>query len=116
MAQSHWHILRDDTSLTVARRAPPRFDVAATAIFPIARKGRLATQIRQDLWRMLRRQRGFSPVVRVVEDDSHLNVTAGGIVAVKPFPKARIESQIADLLACPVHRLRWLANATEGQP
>ncbi|WP_095590362.1 hypothetical protein [Actibacterium ureilyticum] len=111
MAKTLWHTLRDDTSLTVARRVPPRFDLAVSAVFPAARKGRLAHQIRQDLWRMLRHLRGFSPVVRVMEDGPYLTVTAGGQVDTRPFAKAQAEAQIADLLARPGHRARWLAHA-----
>lgn len=116
MAKTLWHTLRDDTSLTVARRVPPRFDLAVSDVFPAMRKGRLAHQIRQDLWRMLRHLRGFSPVVRVVEDGPHLLVTAGGQVDTRPFARARVEARIGDLLSSPAHRARWAAHAHERRP
>lgn len=111
-----WHTLREDTGLTVARRMPPRFDVAASAAFPPARKGRLAHQIRQDLWRMLRHLPGFSPVVRVMEDGPYLTVTAGGRIDGRGFPKAETEARIAALLVSPAHRTRWMRHArpTDG--
>lgn len=105
-----WHIVAEAGALTLARQLPVRFDVSAQAGFPPARKGRLARQIRQDMWRMLRDMRGFSPVVRIEEADGGLTVTAGGRAA-QPFPRAMAEARIAALLACPAHRARWLAHA-----
>ena len=106
-----WHILRDPGALTLARHLPPRFDVAAEAAMPPMRKGRLARQIRQDMWRALRHLRGFSPVVRVEEVSAGLHVTAGGRVAARVFPKAAAEARIAELLADPAHRARWARHA-----
>lgn len=116
MRRNHWHTLRDEQSLCVTRRLPVVFDVAAHAGFPVVRRGRLAHQIRQDLWRMLQGVRGFSPAVKVERDGTGLQVTAGGSIAATSFPKARIEARIAALLSCPGHRRRWLAQArlTEG--
>jgi len=107
-----WHILREAHALTVARRLPVRFDLSAQAAFPPARKGRLAHQIRQDLWRELQALRGFSPVVRVEDVEGGLAVTAGGRAAA-PFPKAQAEARIAALLTCPLHRARWLVHARQ---
>nr|WP_212525381.1 hypothetical protein [Actibacterium sp. MT2.3-13A] len=111
MARAGWHILREEGALTLARQLPPRFDVAAEAMFPPARKARLAQQIRQDLWRALRHLRGFSPVVRVEEDGAQLKVRAGGAVHARTFPKVRAEARISALLADPARRARWLAHA-----
>lgn len=116
MARDHWHILRQDGALTLARRLPVRFDLSAETVLPPARKGRLAQQIRQDLWRVLRHLRGFSPVVRIEEDGSHLKVRAGGSVAARTFPKQQAEAQIAALLDSPAHRARWLAHARPEAP
>lgn len=110
MARPEWHILREEGALTVARHLPVRFDFAARAGFPPARKGRLAQQIRQDMWRLLQDLRGFSPVVRVAEAGAGLSVTAGGR-ALRPFPKQACEARVAALLASPAHRARWLAHA-----
>lgn len=112
MLRKRWHILREDGALTLARHLPARFDLLARATFPPARKGRLAQQIRQDLWREMRDLRGFSPVVRVEEEGAGLRVTAGGRAA-RPFPRAQAEARIAALLGCPAHRARWLAHAGE---
>lgn len=116
MGRAGWHILREKGALTLARQLPPRFDVAAEANFPPARKGRLAHQIRQDLWRCLQHLRGFSPVVRVEEDGMRLKVRAGGAVHARTFPKAQVEARIAALLSDPAHRARWLAHAKQGDP
>ncbi|MBK1634653.1 hypothetical protein [Rhodovulum adriaticum] len=110
MARRGWHILREPGALTLARHLPVRLDLCARAGFPAARKGRLAQQIRQDMWRALQDLRGFSPVVRVEEAKTGLTVTAGGRAA-QPFPRARAEARIAALLASPAHRARWLAHA-----
>lgn len=112
MAKPRWHILRDDDgALTLARRLPARLDVASTSVMPRVGKTRLAHQIRQDLWRALQRHRGFSPVVRVLEEGPHLKVQAGGQVCARTFPKSEIEAQIAEVLDCPENRARWFAHA-----
>lgn len=106
-----WHFLYDPGALTVARKLPVRFDVAAQARFPLLSKTRLAQQIRQDLWRALQRVRGFCPVVRVEEDDTHLLVRAGGEIFARTFPKQNIDATIAELLANPENRARWITHA-----
>lgn len=88
-----------------------RFDVAVVTRFPVARKGRLAQQIRQDLWRALQCVRGFSPVVRVEEDGTHLLVRAGGTIHARAFPKQFIEQRITNVLDDPDRRSRWLTFA-----
>ncbi|MBN2906330.1 MAG: hypothetical protein JXJ18_06460 [Rhodobacteraceae bacterium] len=110
MARTGWHILREADALTLARHLPTRFDLCARASFPPARKGRLAQQIRQDMWRALRGLRGFSPVVRVDQTATGLRVTAGGRVA-PGAASAPAEARIAALLNNPAHRARWLAHA-----
>lgn len=110
MTRCGWHILREDGAVTLTRRLPVAFDLDARGTFPPARKTRLAHQIRQDLWRMLRHIRGFSPVVRVEDDGAGLTVTAGGRIA-GPCAKAQAEMRIAALLSCPRTRARWLAHA-----
>ncbi|MCH2163120.1 MAG: hypothetical protein MK098_00480 [Marinovum sp.] len=92
---------------TMARHWPPRFDLKAEATFPALRPVRLARQIRQDMWRLLRDVRGFSPVVQVVaEADETLRVTAGGrIDGVVPSQK---NAAIAALLNDAAQRKRWI--------
>ncbi|MCT8159736.1 hypothetical protein [Pseudoruegeria sp. SHC-113] len=111
----NWHILREAGQTTLARRLPPRFDVVAEAALPPARHGRLAQQIRQDLWRALRDLRGFSPVVVVQDVAGGVRVQAGGRIDAPGFPKAQAEARIAELLASAPHRARWLAHA-QPQP
>ncbi|MGV6846984.1 MAG: hypothetical protein ACWA5A_01265 [Marinibacterium sp.] len=106
--KNRWHILKGPGRYTLARHVPVRLDVSSATSLPIARKDRLARQIRQDMWRALQDVRGFSPVVEVVEDGETLTVTAGGRIDTRPFPRARIEARIADLLADPVRRARWV--------
>jgi hypothetical protein len=110
MKRDGWHTLRDGDRVTLTRRLPARFDVAATAAFPPARAVRLAHQVRQDLWRSLRDIRGFSPVVDVTPDGPGLRITAGGAVA-GPVPRAQANARIAALLSDPATRARWLAHA-----
>ncbi|SPF78325.1 hypothetical protein [Pseudoprimorskyibacter insulae] len=111
MSRARWHILSEPGRYTLARHLPPRFDVVAEAIFPPADPARLAQQIRQDLWRLLQRLRGFSPVVQVSATEGGLIVRAGGrSMVAQTYPK-EIESQIQTLLQDPQHRLRWLAWA-----
>lgn len=96
--------------LTLARRMPARFDVSATTRLPDARRGRVAHQVRQDLWRALRDVRGFSPVVRVVREATGLRVEAGGRVEGAAVPTA-LEARIAEMLSCKARRARWVRCA-----
>lgn len=106
-----WYFLYEPGAFTLARRPNLRFDVAADTVLPRVNMVRLATQIRQDLWRALQRVRGFCPVVRVEEDGTHLRVRAGGEVFARTYPKPRIEATIAELLANPENRKRWITHA-----
>ena len=110
MSRGRWHILRDGACLTLARRLPPVFDVAGETRLPDAARARIAHQIRQDMWRALREVRGFSPVVEVRREAGSLAVRAGGRVA-GPCNRALLSARIADLLACPSHRARWVRHA-----
>ncbi|MEM5467711.1 hypothetical protein [Celeribacter marinus] len=117
MARKNWHIKVEGDTLTLARRLPARFDFAATAVISggaALRRGRMARQVRQDMWRALQTLRGFAPAVsvRVVGDD--LEVTAGGGVA-GAFPKAHCEAIVADVLSDPARRARWIAHATREE-
>ena len=103
-----WIIEQSDTTVLVTRRKPVRWDVEARATFPRCYPLRLAHQIRQDLWRELRKLKGFAPAVEVTLSDP-FEVRAGGRVArhIPPRTNARIEA----LLLNPRHRARWLAWA-----
>ena len=120
MARNGWHILTEPGGVTVSRAVPVRWDVAAETVLPEtvspetapngARPLRVAHQVRQDVWRALRRQRGFAPAVRAVRGPDGLAVRAGGRVAA-PHDAARLNAVIAALLEMPALRRRWLASA-----
>lgn len=113
MSRTSWHILRDSGAVTVARHLPPRFDIAATAHLPGNRTvslRALAQQVRQDVWRALRRVRGFSPVVRVSAVDGVLLVEAGGRLA-DPRGAGGAAEALRRVLADAGNRARWLAHA-----
>jgi hypothetical protein len=109
MTQRMWHTQTDGDTVTLARALPARFDVSASASFPMLARARLAHQIRQDMWRALQNIRGFSPVVRVERSDAGLRVTAGGRVP-KPISK-HIAERIEVLLNDEVLRARWIKCA-----
>ncbi len=93
----------------VLTRGAARFDVSAETRLPSAPPAPIAHQIRQDMWRALRRLRGFAPVVAVTPVADSLHVIAGGAVAgaIPPGTAARI----AAVLEHPANRARWLAHA-----
>ena len=109
MSRSGFHIQRDADSVTVARHLPARFDIVAETRFPPLRKGRLAQQIRQDLWRRLSDVRGFSPVVEVRDAGGELHVRAGGRMDCN-FPRG-LTLAIEEFLAQPDLRQRWMTHA-----
>jgi hypothetical protein len=100
-----WHITKKDGQVTVSRQLPARFDVAATTQLAGGNAVRLATQIRQDLWRALQNLRGFSPVVQITPVDGVLNVQAGGRVMGKVT--ANLQAEILAVLENPKNRSRW---------
>jgi|SRR6056297_919037 len=105
-----WFACRDGARYVLARQWPPRFDVAATSAFPPVRRGRLAQQIRQDLWREVRGLRGFSPVIQIDAPASgQMIVRAGG--RLEGGAPAGLRDRIKDLLDSPAHRARWLTWA-----
>lgn len=105
-----YHIHQAPNALTLARHAPARFDVAAEAAMPgAADLLRLAHQVRQDVWRAVRRLRGFSPVVEVTQTDDTLRIRAGGRALPPISPKAA--EAIQAVLDCPRNRSRWLNHA-----
>ena len=107
MTNRRWYILRDGDVLTLARRLPVRFDLSATTRLPMGSRGRVAQQVRQDVWRALQNLRGFAPVVRVERTTEGLEVTAGGQVDGR-FPRAQAEARIEAVLNDPANRTRWM--------
>ena len=89
-----------------ARRWPCRMDLAVTAPVSARAGRRLARAIRQDMWRLLRDLRGFSPLVRVSALPDGAMVTAGGQLDA-PWPRAATMARLSDLLADPARQARW---------
>ncbi len=119
-----WHLQRDGAVLVLSRRLPARFDLSAATVlqagaYPVSR-GRLAHQIRQDVWRCLQNLRGFRPVVQITHDAAAgaLHVIAGGALPTRTASAARskAETLLADLLADPARRSRWLRHARSRKP
>lgn len=106
-----WTLTQDEDSLVLARPGAVRLDVRAVSSFPSLRRATLAHEIRKDLWRCLRRLRGFSPVIIVERDDPGLRVIAGGRFDVPNWPKERTLTEIETLLADPAKRARWITHA-----
>ena len=105
-----YHIHQAPNALTLARHSPARFDVAAEAVVPgAADLLRLAHQVRQDVWRAVKRLRGFSPVVEVTQAANTLHIRAGGR-ALPPISGA-VSSRIQAVLDDPANRSRWLRHA-----
>lgn len=113
MARDTWHMQREDGAVTLSRRVPACWDVAVEAELPDGSMGRIAHQVRQDLWRALQRLRGFSPAVRVEANGDGLLVTAGGAVAgaVPPGTCRKIREVLDD----PANRARWVLNARKAR-
>jgi len=110
MGRDRWHVIEEGEALTLARRLPVRFDLAAeTVLSGQAGRRRVAHRVRQDLWRSLRDLRGLAPVVRVARVPGGLHLRAGGAVRGR-FPRGWAEARIEALLADPAHRARWMGR------
>lgn len=112
MGRNRWHVIEEeDGALTLARRLPARFDVAAETVLPAGqRPRRLAHRVRQDLWRALSDLRGFAPVVRIVPCAGGVRVRAGGMVEGR-FARQQVEADIAGVLEDAGNRARWTGRA-----
>ncbi|WP_319826242.1 hypothetical protein [Thalassovita sp.] len=110
MSRNDWHILHEEGALIVARSLPVRFDLSVETVLPFCGKVRLARQIRQDMWRALQRIRGFSPAVRVAEEQGGLRVTAGGRME-HAYPRRLAEEKLRNLMLDGNNRARWVACA-----
>ncbi|SLN47261.1 hypothetical protein [Roseisalinus antarcticus] len=114
MARRDWHMTEIEGGVALSRTGRGRLDVLAETVLPAARPGRVAHQVRQDVWRALRRVRGFSPVVHVQRLGGELRVVAGGQVSGRVPPDA--SARIAAVLADRGNRARWVAHAGRGEP
>jgi len=109
-----WHVQRSTDSVVISRAGRAHWDVWVDRLIPgKAPKLRVAHQVRQDMWRALRRQRGFSPVVSVRWSHEGLAIRAGGAVAA-PFCRKSLEIKISVVLDLPENRARWLQSARKG--
>lgn len=112
-----WTLTHDgDATLLAPARGPARWDIAvartlpATATTPRFRR-RLATQIRQDIWRAAAHVRGFVPMVRVADTHDALDLTAGGCLRTKSGHRPTLEAAISAILDNRTTRTRWLSHA-----
>ena len=111
VARGGWVEVEVAGGVVHARRWPCRFDLGVSVIFPRVRHPlRLARAVRQDLWRMLRDQRGLSPAVRIAPSEEGLRLTAGGQID-GAFPRMATEARVAAMLADPALRRRWIGWA-----
>jgi len=106
-----WATEECSDGLRIARRGRVRMDLAHTVTMPAApiSRRRLAHQIRQDTWRALQQERGFSPVITVALDETSLTITAGGQLPHRP--SAATKARLAAVLDDPANRRRWLTHA-----
>ena len=109
MTRGKWHMFFDSGVLVHTRRIPARFDVMSETVlvggggFSVTR---IARQVRQDVWRALRAQRGFSPVIHIAIKDANLSIKAGGQID-GVFSRPRLEMILRDILNDPARRTRW---------
>ncbi|MEC3860362.1 hypothetical protein VK792_03625 [Mesobacterium sp. TK19101] len=108
-----WFEYRDADCYVLARRWPPRLDICAEARFPRVARGRLARQVRQDLWRALQDLRGFAPVIDIRTCGGGLRLLAGGQLACGRGG-AGAGDRVAMVLNDANNRRRWLAWSGRG--
>lgn len=110
MSRDRWHVIEEEGgALIIARRWPVRFDLAVSTELPDGGRRWIAHQVRQDLWRSLRRLRGFVPAVRVMRGAGGLSITAGGEVRGR-CDRGQAEARIAAMLEDRHNRARWLGG------
>ena len=109
-----WQTVDTKERYLLSKRLPVVFDIYAQTVFPICRMDRLARQVRQDMWRALRRVRGFLPAVEATKTQDGLLLRAGGQLLCSA-PKARMIESIEELLNSAEYRQRWLRYAALKQ-
>ena len=113
MSRQRWHITVEGALLTLSRSGRVRLDVSAATRLPDGARARIAHQIRQDIWRAVQDQRGFSPVIQITRRDGGLDVEAGGQCLNQPTP--RLKERIEAVLCDPAKRSRWIAHARRAE-
>jgi len=108
-----WVTAYSDGAVKVARQNRQRLDVSAETKLPGAglSLGRIAHQIRQDVWRACQNVRGFSPVVSITPENGSYKVLAGGQLDQKRPANLHLVSQIDAVLSDPDNRNRWITHA-----
>jgi hypothetical protein len=111
-----WRIEESDGACLLAAGPARRFDIAAEAAWPAsgdpgpAFRRALARQVRQDVWRALRRLPGFRPVVEVRTCGGTVRLRAGGEVAGGRVP-GNAATLVREVIECGPNRTRWIAEA-----
>lgn len=105
-----WHVKTSEATYTIARRPPVVWDLSVETRLPDLGRRRLAHAVRQDLWRLLRRLRGFAPAVSVTRDGRGVLLRAGGQVA--GAVPGTAQDRIAALLQDRDKRAAWMKSAS----
>lgn len=104
-----WHVWDDGATYLVVRRHPVRWDFSAQTRLPDMGRRRLAHAVRQDMWRVLQRVRGFAPVVSVTRDAQGILLRAGG--QVEGRMSGAIGARVAQMLDDPARHAAWAKAA-----
>lgn len=104
-----WHVCDDGATYLIARRLPLDWTLSVRTRLPDLGRRRLAHAVRQDLWRMLQRLRGFAPAVSVTRDGQGVELRAGG--AVQGSVPQGAQREIAALLEDASTRAAWVRAA-----
>ncbi len=105
-----WVTQKTSETVLISRRAPVRFDVCVKARFPFTKMGRLAYQIRQDMWSTMQILRGFLPATEISKITFDLSVRAGWQLTC-PVHLGHAEECLCELLHDPQMRSRWFRFA-----
>ena len=112
-----WSVIHQGgRTLVSPARGPARWDVTVPRHLPSHTttprlRARLATQVRQDVWRAIARVPGFVPLVSVEAGPGGLCLTAGGCLRAPTGHRPTIAAAIAAVLDAAANRTRWLAYA-----
>lgn len=113
---TRWTLIDDGSVAVLAPTGVvPGWDLIAEAALPVhaasaPMRRRIAHQVRQDVWRALKRLRGFVPVVRVADTGHTAVVRAGGLVLTGQATM-RDKQRVEDVISNTNNQRRWLAHA-----